>query len=530
MNAMRPGSRKHVLASLDGRHFDAVVVGGGINGAGVARDASLRGLAVCLFEKQDFAGGTSSKSTKIAHGGLRYLKHFEFGLVFESQQERHILGRLLPHLIRPQSFCYPVYRGDPDPLWLVRLGVAVYDLLATFRNVERQRYLPPAAALEANPGLRREGLQGAVRYYDDRMDDSRIVLENALSAADAGAVCLNYTEVLDIKREGGGYRVRYREAFTRTEGSVTCAAVLNCGGPWGDEVAAKAGLDARRLAPTKGVHIVVPRLPLRDALILPTGPDDRVFFVIPWNDHSLIGTTDTRYDGDPDCVEVSSEDIDYLVEAARRYLPGQPLERSAIIHAFAGLRPLVAPPRPDLPAGAISRRHHIYFEPPGFISLLGGKFTTYRKMAEEAVDRLMTALGRTPGRSPTRKAPFFRESYPRKVVMTDRLDLYRAMQALYGPRAGIVMDHLDEAPGRRLRAIDAAPVLQGQLSFALEQEQALTLNDLLYRRTHLIWHEGMTATEAHRLIDAMAPAFEDCMEIVRAEADALAQKPSWLAK
>ncbi|HEY7270686.1 MAG TPA: glycerol-3-phosphate dehydrogenase/oxidase, partial [Dehalococcoidia bacterium] len=446
--------RKQSLAALDGRHFDAVIVGGGINGAGVARDAALRGLSVCLFEKADYASGTSSKSTKIAHGGLRYLKHFEFGLVFESQQERHILGKLLKHLITPQAFCYPVYRGDPDPLWLVRLGVAVYDLLATFRNVERQRYLPPATALAANPGLRPEGLQGAVRYFDDRMDDARIVLENVLSAEDAGASCLNYTEVLDIEREGGGYRVRYREVFGPTEGSVTCAAVVNCGGPWGDAVAAAAGIGAKRLAPTKGVHIVVPRLPLADALILPTGPDDRVFFVIPWGEHSLIGTTDTKYDGDPDRAEVTSEDVDYLLESARRYLPGQPLDQESISYAFAGLRPLVAPPRPDVPAGSISRRHHIFADPPAFITLLGGKFTTYRKMAEETVDRLQSALGRRVTPSPTRKAAFFRESYANTPVMVDRLALYRAMQAFYGPRAGFVMDYLLAYPDSGLRAVE----------------------------------------------------------------------------
>jgi glycerol-3-phosphate dehydrogenase len=516
------------VAPLDGRHFDAVIVGGGINGAGVARDAALRGLAVCLFEKGDYAGGTSSKSTKIAHGGLRYLKHYEFGLVFESQQERHILGRLLPHLIWPQSFCYPVYKGDPDPLWLVRLGVGVYDALAAFRNVERHHHLSPAQALAANPGLRHEGLRGAVRYWDDRMDDARIVLENVLSAEEAGATCLNYREVLDIKREGGGYRIRYRDAIAGGEGSVTAAAVVNCGGPWGEEVAARAGaVRPTPLAPTKGVHVVVPRLPLEDALILSAGADGRVFFVIPWAGRSLIGTTDTKYAGDPDNVEVTADDVDYLLEAARHYLPGQTLSREGISYAFAGLRPLVAPHRPDVAAGAISRRHHIFFEPPAFITLLGGKFTTYRRMAEETVDRLLSALGRPSVPSPTRKARFFRETYPKTTVMTDRLDLYRHLQSFYGPRAGHAFDCVTGQPRFTLPVLESSPVLLGQLAYALEHERAHGLGDLLYRRTHLAWQPDLSSIAAHRLLDELAPYFGDRLAQARAEADALAEPPSW---
>lgn len=529
MAQIRAGElREQVLGGLDGRHFDAVVVGGGINGAGVARDAALRGLSVCLFEKGDFAGGTSSRSTKIAHGGLRYLKHYEFGLVFESQQERHVLARLLPHLVWPQSFLYPVYEGDADPLWLVRIGVGLYDLLAAFRNVERHRYLPPREAAAANPGLKHDGLTGAVRFWDDRMDDARICLENVLSARRAGATCLSYVEVLDFEREGSGYRVRYRDAASEKEGSVTAAAVVNCGGPWSDEVGRLAGMTGRpKLSPTKGAHIVVPRLPLEDALVLSSGPDGRVFFVIPWGDRSLIGTTDTPYAGDPDRVEVAAEDVAYLLAAAARYLPGRPLTRESISHAFAALRPLVAPRRAGLPAGAISRRHQVFVSPPAFITLAGGKFTTYRRMAEATVDRLLRCLGRPPSPSPTRKASFFKESYPSTTVMSDRLDLYRHLQKSYGPRAGEAYDYITAQPRFLRPALDSSPVLLGQLAFALEREDARTLDDLVSRRTRLIWQPDLTPAAAHAWVDELAPLFADRLEIVRAEADALAGKPAW---
>jgi glycerol-3-phosphate dehydrogenase len=516
------------LRALDGRHFDAVIIGGGINGAGVARDAALRGISVCLFEKGDYASGTSSKSTKIAHGGLRYLKHLEFGLVFESQQERHVLRRLLPHLVWPQSFCYPVYEGDPDPLWLVRLGVGVYDLLATFRNVERHRHLSPSQALAANPGLRREGLQGAVRYWDDRMDDARICLENVLSAERAGAVCHNYVEVLDVRPDGAGYRTRYRDVVTGVEGAVSSRAVVNCGGPWGDEVARRAGVaDSRKLAPTKGVHVVVPRLPLDDALVLPVGPDGRIFFVIPWGTHSLIGTTDTPYDGPPDAVDVEAADVDYLLAAAARYLPGRPLTREAVSYAFAGLRPLIAPPRPGVAAGAISRRHRVFEDGAGFLSLLGGKFTTYRRMAEQATDRLERALGRPHRRSLTRDAAFFPESVPAAAPRLQE-DLFARLRRRYGPRSGQVLDCVTSRPEYQRPVVDApeSPLL-GELAFALEHEHARTLADLLHRRTRLLWEPALTPSVAHAALDVLAPLFGDGLARAREEADALGEAPAW---
>jgi glycerol-3-phosphate dehydrogenase len=275
------------------------------------------------------------------------------------------------------------------------------------------------------------------------------------------------------------------------------------------------------------VHIVVPRLPLDDALILPTGPDDRVFFVIPWGDRSLIGTTDTPFDGDPDSVAVSPADIDYLLSAAARYLPAQPISRDAISFAYAGLRPLIAPTSERVSAGAISRRHAVFESKPAFLTLLGGKYTTYRHMAEHAVDRLVALPGRGKPRSPTKKAPFFRQTYPARPVMTDRLDLYRYLQGVYGPRAGEALDFIGSDDRYTKPVVESSPVLIGQLAFALAREEARTLRDLVERRTRLVWQPDFGTKEAHAAIDLIAPLLGDGIGRAREEADALASAELW---
>lgn len=470
---------------LDGSAFDVVIVGGGINGAGVARDAALRGLKVCLFEQRDFASGTSSKSTKIAHGGLRYLRNLEFGLVRESQVERLRLRRLLPHLVTPQSFCYPVYRDSPDSLLKVRLGVGVYTLLGGLK--ERSHALSTREALEANPRLRPDGLAGAVRYWDDRMDDARIVLETVLSAEDAGATCLNYTKVTSITRRNGGFEVSYRDSVDGNEGSVHARAICNCAGPWADGVAGVLGDDARRLRPTKGVHIVVPRVPGDDALILDNPRDRRTFFAIPWHDRTLIGTTDTYFDGDPSDVKAEPEDIAYLLEAANYYLPGASLTSADVLHSFAGLRPLVAREHDGKREGQLSRSHVVFTKPDGVVTLLGGKFTTFRRMAQDATDALMATLGRPRGRCLTNEQPYFPSATPRNPP-TANPELWSWLQGRYGPRAGVVYDVcLSEAHLSR-RIHDDYPIRLGELVFAQRYEKAVYAEDLIERRTRLGWY------------------------------------------
>ncbi len=523
-------TREDELSGLDGRSFDVVVIGGGINGAGVARDATLRGLRVCLLEQGDFASGTSSRSTKIAHGGLRYLKQFDIALVWESQQERRVLRKLLPHLVWPQSFCYPVYRGDPDPLWRVRAGLTLYDALASFSNPERHRRLGVQEALAANPGLRREGLTGAVRYWDDRMDDARICLENVLSARRGGAVCLNYARVDGLRLEADEYRVSWSDVLTNRSGDVCARVVVNCAGPWSDAVNGIAGGALRlTLMRTKGVHLVVPRLPLEDALILPDAADGRPFFVIPWGRHSLIGTTDTRFEGDPATVAVEQDDVDYLLRAAERYLPDSGLSAADVSFAYAGVRPLVAPSRADLPEGRISRRHRIAVREPGLVTLVGGKFTTYRRMAEETTDRVVRLLGAR-RRGTTRGAPFFAESPPSTGPDGDDA-LWTHLRSTYGPRAGEVYDLCLSDEHFRRPVVESSPVVLGQLAFGLLAEGALSLDDLVFRRTRLAWEREVTPAVGHRIVDALEKLFPEGTDLSRRQADALgARSPAALQR
>jgi glycerol-3-phosphate dehydrogenase len=498
----QPATRVDTLAELNGRTFDVAIIGGGINGAGVARDAALRGLSVCLFEQGDFAGGTSSKSTKIAHGGLRYLRNFEFGLVRESQRERLILRRLLPHLVQPQSFCYPVYRDSPDSYLKVRIGVGVYTLLGGLK--ERSAGLQPEAAIAANPYLRRDGLTGAVRYWDDRMDDARICLETILSAEEAGAVCLNYTPVVAVRRSTGGlFELSYQTS--EGGGSVRARAIVNCSGPWTDHVL--GGLlrsPGRRLAPTKGVHIVVPRIEGEDALILDNRRDNRTFFAIPWDDATLIGTTDTRYDGDPAGVRVEQEDIDYLIDAASYYLPGANLKASDVIHSFAGLRPLVAPGDEGVSEGRISRRHRVLVEPQGVVTLIGGKYTTFRSMTKEATDAVVDVLGGPRRPCTTERAAYF----PTMAPTTDSRaepELWSQLMFRYGPRAAAVYDLCMSDPVLREPVLPGYNLRLGELVFSIRHEKALTMDDLIYRRTRLAWRKDLTSEALQRIRAALEP-------------------------
>jgi glycerol-3-phosphate dehydrogenase len=477
-------TRAEIFDGLDGTAFDVVIVGGGINGAGVARDASLRGLKVCQFEQGDFASGTSSKSTKIAHGGLRYLRNFEFGLVRESQVERLRLRKLLPHLVTPQSFCYPVYHGGPDSLLKVRMGVGVYTLLAG--QGEHSERLSADAALAANPRLRAEGLMGAVRYWDDCMDDARIVLETVLSAEQAGATCLNYCKVTSVVNRQDGFEVAFRDLADANEGSVRARAICNCAGPWADGLPGPLSVDTRRLRPTKGVHVVVPRVPGDDALILDNPADRRTFFAIPWGNRTLIGTTDTYYDGDPSNVCVEANDVAYLIEAANYYLPGASLSEGDVLHSFAGLRPLVARDTDARLEGQVSR-NHVVFKGAGVVTLLGGKFTTFRKMAQDATDALLEVLGMPPRRCVTATTPYFASNEP-EDGRDVRPELLSWLQGRYGPRAGTVYDLCLSEPSLAESVHAEYPIVLGELVFSLRHERALFVDDLVERRTRLSWY------------------------------------------
>src|SRR5262245_47766544 len=344
--------KRNVDALRDGP-FDLLILGGGITGAGVALDAALRGYRVALIDKGDFASGTSSASSKLVHGGLRYLEHGAFRLVYEALHERGLLLRNAPHLVRPLRFLLPFYRGDRMPPWQWRLGLTLYDLLAGSSNIRRSRPVPLPEVRRTFPGLRPEGLRGAAAYFDARMDDARLCLEVLRTAAAHGACVANYVEAVAFLRQGEGIAgVRAHDHVGGGAPEVRARVVLNATGPWVDAVARLAGAaDGPHLQPTKGVHLVAPDRGLPAALLLLHPADGRVFFVIPWLGKTLVGTTDTFAER-PDALTVTQEDIDYLLTGFNHHVaPG--LTAGEVLGHFVGLRPLVRA-RPGEPS-ALSR-------------------------------------------------------------------------------------------------------------------------------------------------------------------------------
>jgi len=482
--------------------YDVLIIGGGINGAGIARDLALRGVRVLLVDQGDFGSGTSSASTKLVHGGLRYLENLDFRLVFEACRERRTLQRIAPHLVTPLPFLIPVYRDDPRPLWLVRAGMLLYDLLALFRNTRNHSILSRGEALQREPALRPAGLTGAALYWDCRMDDARLCLENVIAARSAGAEVCNYLAVTALRQENGrlcGARLHDREQDREWE--VRARLVINASGPWLDRVCALAGDTAPKLRPTRGSHILVPRINRGDeALYLTAGRDERLFFVIPWGQASLIGTTDTDFTAAPDSVSVTPEDIDYLLAESARHLQAEAPQRSDILASFSGLRPLIRAEAQR--ESRVSREHRIFEHASGLISVGGGKYTTYRAVAAEVADLACRRLGHDPGPAPTAKRPlpggatgrFASFCTRQREPLARRLGL-TAPQAdellgRYGSRIELLQDLLDADPALTEPLSQQPLLLRGEVLFAARYEFARTPEDILRRRTPLALSHG----------------------------------------
>ena len=378
--------RQRALDSLGTTRFDLVIVGGGITGAGIARDAALRGLKVALLEKDDFASGTSSKSSKLIHGGLRYLQHFELGLVFESVNERKRLMSLARHLVRPQAFLVTSFKGDPLSVFTLDLALWVYEALCFFRAYKNHRTYGAEKTSAIEPGLKTDRLRGGVLYYDCLTDDARLTLENAIDARALGAVVLNHVKA-DALVKDATERVTGVHAIDTETGrsiAVTCKVVINASGPWSDEVRAMLS-EPPILKPTKGVHMVVDakRLWVNHALMLTSPVDRRAVFCIPWGlGRTVVGTTDTYFDGSPDKVEPTRDDIAYLLATANHYFLESKLVPGDVLATWSGLRPLLKPADASAGASDVSREHMLS-ERPGFLTIAGGKLTTYRSMAME---------------------------------------------------------------------------------------------------------------------------------------------------
>ena len=376
----------HRLNELNEQQFDVLVIGGGIVGAGVARDAGLRGLQTLLVDQSDFASGTSSRSSRLLHGGLRYLAQGHLRLVREASREKMVLHRIAPHLSQPLPFVFPTYRGSNLPRWKLWLGTKTYDLLCGGMNLGSSNALSPDQVKRRMPGILTEGLTGAVRYFDALTNDARLVIDTLRSAKRQGAVLRNYVKLDSADPIPDGWQCQLTDRLASQSFQVTARAVVNATGPWSDQL--PHSRTSLRL--TKGVHLVIPRarLPVPDAVVMTD--DQRILFAIPWGENVILGTTDTDYRGplaDPQCEET---DMIAVLDVVNRAFPSADLRLKDIQSTWAGLRPLVADRRGN--PSDISRRHEIKQSEEGWWDVTGGKLTTYRLMAEEVVDRLIDSL------------------------------------------------------------------------------------------------------------------------------------------
>lgn len=375
-----------------------MIIGAGINGAGIARDAAMRGLRVLLIDKGELGGGTTSASTRLIHGGLRYLEHFEFGLVYESLREREILLRIAPHLVRPLPITIPIYKHGKRGRLTIRAGMILYDLLSWGKSLPRHRMLSRAQTLERWPGLNPAGLVGSALYYDAQVEfPERLVVENVLSAREFGAEVLTHTRVTGFAVEEGKVAGVKFISEDGEEHFAEAGVVINAAGPWIDQVLERVPVESPRLiGGTKGSHIVVAPFQTApaNAIYLEARSDGRPVFIIPWNKVYLIGTTDVRFDGNPDEVRCEQWEIDYLLAETNLALPNAGLKRDSILYTYSGVRPL--PVTGDKDEQSITRRHFICEHPqlPNLLSIVGGKLTTYRSLAEECVDLIFRKLGR----------------------------------------------------------------------------------------------------------------------------------------
>lgn len=477
-----------LVTIFEGNQYDLIVIGGGINGAAIARDAALRGLKTVLFEKSDFGEGASSHTSKLAHGGLRYLEHYEFSLVKESLRERDQLIKNAPHLVKPMPFIFPVYKGDRRPLWMIKLGLYLYDFLKGRDDVPSHKNLNFKQIHEIFQHLNTHNLKGGCLYYDAQMDDQRLILENILDAESAGARICNYTPVVGLLKKNG--RLTGVQIKNEAEGKiydVFADEVVNVTGAWSNEVTAMdEKLLGIRVNPVKGIHLVVPQVSATYALALTTPQDQRLFFVIPWGLYSLIGTTETDYSGDPNAVTVTGEDKKYLIEAYNHYFPKKPIEESSIISSFAGLRPLV-----DLKSSEAyaSREHAIVRSPSGLTTMLGGKYTTHRKMAEEVVDGI-AARHHKPLGSVTLNRPFpgGKGIVAPPSPMWGLSDEQREhLERCYGSNVQMIYAALYDNAEETRRLCAHHPHIFAEVTYAINVEKARTLSDWYFRRTTIAY-------------------------------------------
>lgn len=480
------------LQKLKSDQYDILIVGGGITGAGIARDAAMRGYQTALIDKGDFASGTSSKSSRLVHGGVRYLEMFEFGLVFEASRERRVLWTIAPHLVKPLPFLFPVYRDARWPAWMIDLGLWMYDALALFRNYRRHQMFSNDEITRRMKGFDVGNIAGGAYYYDAQVDDARLTLETIRAAHRYGACVANYVQVDGLLKDRGKVvGVQAHDVLCGEKMDLHARVVVNATGPWTDTLLQLDDPRApKRMRPTKGIHILVPREKIggESAVAFPCFKDGRLMFVIPWGAFSIVGTTDTDFSGDFDRVFADAADVDYVIAAANHAFPGSPIQRSDVISTYAGLRPLVL--QLGKSATKTSREHEIWTSASGLVTIAGGKLTTYRSMAQELVDLAAKRLRdefNVVAKHPcqTARTPLLAEQRALPPMHMDA-DVMAHLISAYGPAQGRVLEIAQRDARLAQRIVEGLPYIWAEVPHAVEQEMALTVTDVLERRTHIL--------------------------------------------
>lgn len=509
-----PEIREQNIRTLKTERFDVLVIGGGITGAGIVRDAVLRGFKTALIEKDDFAAGTSTKSSKLVHGGFRYLKQMAFGLVHEALVERKILMDIAPHIVHPTKCLLPIYENSAEPPFLIHMGMWMYDILAFTKNIGRHRMVSAKELAILEPELRQEGLKKGAEYYDCKEDDFRLVMATIQSAAQHGATIANYIKAKEIIRENGKIAgILAENRLTGESVPIKARVIANATGPWSDEIrSALFNEHDPHVRTTKGVHLIVKHsdLPITRAFMQFAIQDKRPIFAVPWKTLVLLGTTDTDYAGNLDRIYTERSDVDYLLESFNYYFPKANLNDDKILSAFAGLRPLLR--EEGKSASEVTREHAIFEAPENFFSIIGGKLTTYRVMAKDMVHRLSRRLERSFSVSPknphciTDKVPLygggisnyetFRQEWVGRLVRENHFDhdIAEHFVESFGTRIPDVLKAVDATPDGRERIHPNLPHVWGELTYALEHGMTLALDDFLIRRTHIFSlekHQGL---------------------------------------
>jgi len=483
--------------------LDLLVIGGGINGAGVFRDGAMRGLKTGLIEKSDFASGTSSRSSKLIHGGVRYLEHMEFGLVMESSIERTTLLRLLPDLVQPAPFILPVYKGDRHGLSVMDLGLWLYDALSFFRNFKLHKRLNKNETLNHLPTLKPDGLTGSVLYYDARVNDARLTLNNITSGTRHGGMALNHARAIKIEKHptSAGFDVWVQDELTREVHHVPCKALVCAVGPWTNRFfRVLEGFEKKVLRLTKGIHLLFPKKKFKTetAVVITSNDDRRIIFVIPWEEYTLVGTTDTDFEEDLDHVVATPEDARYLLERVNGFFPTLNLKASDAISAFAGLRPLLLA---NGSASTVSRKDKILKTKAGAFVIGGGKLTTYRRISEKTLNRVIKTLpfelqARLKSCA-THLEPLVERPCTANIVPVSA-DILDYLTQRYGTGAESILRLIQEDFTLGDRIDSSLPFVFAEIPYTASEEMLLTVTDFFRLRTeiYLKAHDnGLSKTE-----------------------------------